>query len=58
MATGRECRQHDTCLRVLGSVCVCVCDLETLTVRRPKPDLGCSATVKKDSKNPFKALIS
>jgi hypothetical protein len=24
--------------------CVIVCDLETLTTRRPRPALGCSAT--------------
>jgi hypothetical protein len=29
-------------------VCVCliVCDVETLTIRRPKPALGCCATEK------------
>jgi hypothetical protein len=31
---------------VLPGVCVCliVCDLETSKMRRPRPDLGCSAT--------------
>jgi hypothetical protein len=31
---------------VQGSPTVCVCDLETSTLRRPKADLGCCATEK------------
>ena len=27
--------------------CVCVCDLETSTVRRPRPSLGCCAKERK-----------
>jgi hypothetical protein len=26
---------------------VCVCDLETITMRRPRPELGCCATENK-----------
>jgi hypothetical protein len=38
----------DELIRTLLSVCVCliVCDLETSTMRRPGPELGCSATEK------------
>jgi hypothetical protein len=27
-------------------MCLCVCDLETSTVRRPRRELGCRATAK------------
>jgi hypothetical protein len=29
---------------VLPCVCLIVCDLETSTIRRPRPDFGCCAT--------------
>jgi len=43
-----------------GCVCGCVwvCDLETLAVRRPRPQLGCCVTEKNVSKNPFKTPIN
>jgi len=31
-------------------VCVCVCDLETATIRRPRPELYCSVTATKEKK--------
>jgi hypothetical protein len=32
----------------LPCVCLTVCDLETSTVRRPRPEFGCSAREKKN----------
>ena len=40
------------CVGVCGCGCVCVgvcvCDLENSTMRRPRPELGCSATEKQN----------
>jgi hypothetical protein len=35
------------CVCVCVCVCLIVCDLETSIMRRPGPELGCSATEKK-----------
>jgi hypothetical protein len=33
----------------MGCACLIVCDLETSTVRQPRPELGCCTTGKKVS---------